>query len=50
MIEYIIEMSVNEYLVFKIEGKHEILVKIFKTIPEIEAYIILKNGIIKKFR
>ena len=39
----------SKFDVYRIEGEHVILEKIFDLISEVEAYIILKNGIIIEF-
>jgi hypothetical protein len=49
MTEYIIKKVGNEYNVYRLDGKHEILEKIYEFLYEVETYITLKNGIIKEF-
>ena len=49
MTDYIIKKVGNEYNVYRLDEKHEILEKIYEFLYEVETYIILKNGIIKDF-
>jgi len=49
MTEYIVKKVDKKYNVYRIEGEHEILSKIYEFIYEVETYITLKNGIIKEF-
>jgi hypothetical protein len=48
MTKYIIK-HVSKFDVYRIDGEHEILEKIFDNISEVETYIILKNGIIIEY-
>lgn len=48
MTEYIIKHN-SQFDVYRIEGEHEILEKIFDDISEVEVYITLKNGLIKEY-
>lgn len=51
MTEYIVsQIKKNEYYIFRIEGEHEILEKIYNELSDIEMYITLKNGYIKEFK
>ena len=47
--EYIVKENKTCYDVYLVDGKDEILTKIYESIIEVETYIILKNGIIKEF-
>jgi len=49
MTEYIVKKVDKKYNVYRIEGEHEILSKIYEFVYEVETYITLKNGIIKEF-
>jgi hypothetical protein len=51
MTEYIVEQTKeSEYCIFRLQGKDEILEKIFTDLTGVEVYITLKNGYIKEFK